>query len=516
MSNQKRKILLIHPNFTPPVIYDRSSPYPTIISQPPMSLLCLTAVLEKEGYSVKIVDALVEGENTLDIVRKESKDAILVGISVMTVQVKEAIKISEVVKLNSKAPVVWGGCQPTLFPRQTCQDELVDFVVVGEGEYTLLELVRALEAEKSYRNIRGLVYKEEGIVKVNPRHVYLNMENLPTPAYHLVDMDPYLISISTSGKRERIGIIETSRGCPYRCAFCINVVTNNRRYRMKSAQKVLEEIGKMIEKYNVNTVAFRDDNFFVNKDRVKEICQGIIKRNYKVTLDASCRADCFRKGFLDERLLPLMKKSGWIGFRIGAESGSPRILELIKKDITVDQTIFSAEMCRKYRILPTYSFIVGFPGETRKDMLMTIKLIKKIKKVNPDASIGVGSFRPYPGSNLYDSCVKLGYFKEPKTLRQWGDEEFFRVYTSEINENDMLWTNNPKFVINMCHYATLADKKIINILNSERYSILTRFGYAFIILLAKIRWKFGVFSFPYDEYLFKVFSTYQKPIKYKP
>lgn len=491
------KIVLIHPNFYPPFRYNKEKPYTTVLSQPPMSLLCLAAVLEREGYDTKIIDSLVEGDIE-EIVRKESKDALLVGITVMSIQVKEAIKISEIIKGESDVPIVWGGPHPTLFPEQTCQDALVDFVVFGEGEYTLLELVSALESNENFSKIKGLAYKENDAVKINPCRDHLDMEKLPTPAYHLVDMTPYLRNISLTGEKERVATIESSRGCPHRCAFCINVVTNNRRYRMKSPEKVLDELEMMINKYNVDSIVFRDDNFFVNKNRVKAICEGMIKRNFNIAWDASCRANYFKDTYLNNELVSLMKKSGCIGLRIGAESGSPRMLDVMKKDLTVDQITLSAKICNKYGIIPTYSFIVGLPNDRKEDMLMSVRLIKKIKKLCPKAYCGINTFRPYPGGELYEYCVKSGSFEEPKTLRQYAEDEFIKVYTSDADS--LPWSNNQNFAVNVSHYGGLANKEIKPLLKKMS---MVRTIHLIFVLLAKLRWKLKFFDFAWDMHIFK-------------
>jgi radical SAM superfamily enzyme YgiQ (UPF0313 family) len=491
------KIVLIHPNFIPPFKYNKNKPYTTILSQPPMSLLCLAAVLEREGHQIKIIDCLVE-DNVMNLIKRETKDAFLVGITAMTVQVKNAVKISEMIKKENDVPIVWGGCHATLFPEQTCRDKSVDFVVIGEGESTLLELVRALESGKSYKNIKGLVYEENGVVRINPLRDHLDIEKLPIPAYHLVDMLPYLKNISLIGKRERLAIIESSRGCPHRCAFCINVVANNQEYRMKSPKKVLNEIEVMINKYNIDSIAFRDDNFFVNRNRVKAICEGMIKRKFNITWDASCRADYFRDGFLDDQLVSLMRKSGCVSLRIGAESGSQRMLDLMKKDLTPKQILHSAKMCDKYDIIPTYSFMVGLPHDKKEDMLITIKFIKKIKKICPTSNFGVGPFRPYPGGELYEVCVKSGAFKEPKTLRDWANDKYIKLYTSDIEE--LPWTENPEFAVNISHYANLADKRIKTL--AKKMSVI-RSIHLFFVLLAKLRWRLEFFNLPYDKYIFQ-------------
>ncbi len=482
------KIVLIQPDFNPPT---------TVLSQPPMSLLCLGATLENEGYAVKIIDSLTD-KDADETIRREIKDALLVGITLMSVQVKEAIRISEIIKKESSVPIVWGGPHPTLYQEQTCQDPVVDFTVFREGEHTLLELAKALESDKDFSKIKGLAYKENGIVKVNPHREHLNMEKLPSPAYHLIDMAPYIKTVSPTGENRRTIMIESSRGCPHRCSFCINVATSNRRYRTKSAEKVLDEIEEVINKYNVNYIHFRDDNLFVNKNRVREICEGMIKRNFNITWNASCRANYFKDTYLNDDLVSLMKKSGCTGLRIGAESGSQRMLDIMKKDITTNHIISSAEICNEHGIIPTYSFMIGLPDDRKEDMLMTVKLIKEIKKICPNSYYGVGTFTPYPGGELYDYCIKAGVLKEPKTLRQHEDTKLMKVYTSDAD--GLPWSNDRGFAASVSHYSYIANKEIRPLLKKMS---MVRSIHLIFVLIAKGRWRIGFFYLPLDMHIFK-------------
>jgi radical SAM superfamily enzyme YgiQ (UPF0313 family) len=498
MKNQK--VVLIYPNFMTPIRYDKSDPYAFPVN-PPMALLCLAAYIKKHGYDVEVINSVVD-ENFLGKVQSSTKNALAVGITSMTFQLKEALEAAETAKSNG-AITILGGPHTALFPEQTCRDDAIDFVVHGEGEKTLLELLNEIKSEENFKKIKGLLYKNGKNVVINDPRENLDMNELPIPAYDTVDMAPFLNIITEDGKKEKLCILESSRGCPHRCSFCINVLTNNVRYRAKNPEKVLNEIKTVIERYNVSNIAFLDDNFFVSRKRVKDICELIIKNGLKIRWDASCRADYFKEGHIDNEILNLMKKSGCVSLRIGAESGSQRILNLMLKDITPEDIINSAKQSKKFGIRPTYSFMLGIPSDRKKDMMMTVAIIKKISKIHSESFFGICCFRPYPGGSLYQMCVEKGYFTEPKELRDWLKPEYEKMYTMDIP--DLLWSEDAKLAINIAHYGNLASKKFYLLLKKKMN--LSRAIHMLFVLMAKARWKTNFFYLPIDKYIFYKLKT---------
>lgn len=413
-------VILINPAFESLSVNPKH--YKDHVFREPTNLLYLGSVLDNEGYNVKIIDVCpyhVEGNNSfLKVLKKEADNALLVGITALTEQIKQGIELSEFAKkINPNLKIVWGGVHPSLFPSQTCIDPLIDFVVVGEGETTLLELTNALEKDNSdFSGIDGLVYKENGNVKINNPRKLLDMNELPSPNWDLVEVDRYITM--PDGRKEMQ--VHTSRGCPHRCTFCINRIFENLRWRSKNAEKVLDEIEYLINRYNVDHIRFRDENFSVNKKRVDEIAEGILKRKFDITWRMSARCDYFKRGFIDENNLGRWVKSGLEQIDTGAESGSDRVLKILKKDLTPQDILNAARMINKFDLKSTFSFMIGLPGETREDMEKTVDIIFKIKEINPKKMriLGPQIFRPYPGGELYNTCKRLG-LKEPDNLRGW-------------------------------------------------------------------------------------------------
>lgn len=472
-----KKIVLIRP-------YNALIPEEYIL--PPHGLLAIGSVLKKKGYDVKIIDSCKEKDYRKKILY-EVKDALIVGIGVWTAEIKSAYEMTKFIKKNKNVPVVWGGWHSTLFPEQIIKDSLIDYVIVGEGEDSFLKLVKNLEKNK----------KSEKILSSS----FVNLDKIPRIDYSLIDIEKYIYQW-VSNKKRRWLPYQTSRGCPHRCAFCINAVTGNQKYRTRSVKKVLDDIEFFIKKYNLNFISFIDDNFFVNRERAKKICEGIIKRKLKFEWFAECRADYFRKGHVDSELLGLAKQAGLHTLTIGAESGSELMLKVMKKDITIQDILNSAKFCNEFDIIPQFSFIIGVPGETKKDVLMSIDLIWKLSKLCSKMVCGIGTFRPYPKCELVEKLIKKGQFKEPKELRDWLKKEFIELYTSKAYAAP--WQKNPEWLRNICDYIFLFFSY-----NDDEAKMLAKKGikywpYIFFRSLARKRIKNKFFGFPVDIYLYNM------------
>jgi radical SAM superfamily enzyme YgiQ (UPF0313 family) len=364
---------------------------------PPSGLLGLASYLESKGVQVKLYDAQVETKPLVESVREFRPD--MVGITCTTALVYSMKHTAKLVKDSFDVPVVVGGVHPTVLPNETLEDKNVDFVVRGEGEVTTHELLRALKT-KRFGKVLGLSYKKNGKLVHNPdRPLIKNLDDLPFPAYHLIDVSKYKTSPDLDfGSRAMV--VYGSRGCPYNCIFCANRVLTNRCYRARSVKNVMEEIDLLIKKYNMNFLMMGDNDFTVNRKWVVEFCKEYIRRGYsKIGWDANARADQ-----LDEELLALMKRAGCKLLSLGLESGVQRILDLMHKQTTVEQGEQAAIMIRKSGILVRASFILGMPTETRKESLETMRYSKRIPLDQVRFSIAT----PFPGTELYDIAVKEG------------------------------------------------------------------------------------------------------------
>jgi len=226
----------------------------------PMALLYIGTYLTEKGFKVNLIDSQVE-----DVEQKLKEvidDSLLIGFSVMTTHVYHALKLSDMIKsINKDIPIVWGGVHPSLYPVQTISDKAVDYVVMEEGEETLLELINALQKKGDLSKIKGLVYKKDGKPIINQSRNYIDVNKITPPKWDLLDIEKYIYEYNLGGRKGgRTIAIQAGRGCVHRCAFCINTVLGKRRWRPLSAKNVLNEMKLVKEKYNIEHVSFNDDN----------------------------------------------------------------------------------------------------------------------------------------------------------------------------------------------------------------------------------------------------------------
>ncbi|MBN2071493.1 MAG: B12-binding domain-containing radical SAM protein [Candidatus Krumholzibacteriota bacterium] len=488
----KPKVVLIRPmNPLSRYTYPRNSIFP------PMALLCLGSALN-DICDLRIIDCLMERDYK-KLILSECINASLVGITAMTSEVPSGIDISDMIKAEyPDMPVVWGGIHPTFYPKQTCEDDSIDFVIVEEGEHALRGLLTAIHEKQPFNNINGLLYKSGGEVIRNNSDEYMNLDNSTPVNYDLVDIRQYTKKTLLSGMEQSWLPYQSSRGCPYRCVFCHNSILQ-RGYRKKNADKVVEELENMIQNYNLKSFSFMDDNFFVDPVRVEAICRNMVRRNFVVKWSAECRANYFGN-ILDDSLLILLRKAGWASTTIGAESGSQRILELLKKDILVGDILKAAEMCHKYSIIPNFSFITGIPGETREDTRLTMEVIKRVKEICPRAFISITNYFLVPGCELYETLVERKEITAPESLRDWKSEEYQRMFLEGYTSD--------KYRMNVAFYHNLGSVYNGNEIRKALFKFkIWTFPYLFFVIIAKLRLKYSIYSFSIDIRLFRIFST---------
>jgi len=457
---KKNKIILISPKL-PNWTFTENS----FGNMPALGVIVLATILEKAGYEVQVFDGRWD-ENYYDNVIKQLDDILFVGISVMTIQISDALKVAKLIKDNNKkVPIVFGGIHPTLLPEETIKDELVDIVAYGEGENTVLELVEALTNKSSLLNVKGIYYKNKGKIIKTAGQKKTNLDSIPFHNFDFYKYDGFMdvnrdiFGIYKNGEMLRMVPLYTGLGCPYRCAFCFEPYVN-RTYRSKSPKRIIDECRYLVEKYKLNHIYFRNDNFFTYKREVEEFLDLKLESGLKFTWDAQLRANYFNEKYIDDAFLIKMKNAGMKRMMIGAESGSIRILEKIKKDIIPEQIIKSAEMAFKHNIEVQYPFILGIPGENEEDLYKTLELVNKLKEVNPFVLIAYFLFRPIPGAELFDESVKLGMVK-PTTLKEWGDPELFD------NPDNMPWVKNIDLINDIKRNKVMINRFTVFDINSE-------------------------------------------------
>ena len=382
----------------------------------PLGLISLAAYVREE-MAVRIVDLRFDSLESL-YCQIEKERPLAVGFSMLTgsciTQVVAAAK-----KVKSQFPeikIIVGGIHPTFFPQQTLENPYIDFVVMSEGEKTLLELLRALREGKTTEGVENLGWKDKNGIHINSRsEKFLDLNTLPIPAWDLIDVERYVQKLSHM-PRQRVIDMYTSKGCPFPCSFCYNLNFNRRQWRAKSPEKAVDEIAMLNQRYGINYFIIHDDNFVVDKRRALAIAQLIRKRGFAIRYSIDARIDYFERNFLQE-----MQESGLREIRVGCESGSNRVLaEVIQKGITKEQTRAAIKLAHDLDLHVLLSFVIGWPTETVAERQETIELILELQKINPHINIyPLWVYIPYPGTTLFNRAVELG-FKQPTNLEAWG------------------------------------------------------------------------------------------------
>jgi anaerobic magnesium-protoporphyrin IX monomethyl ester cyclase len=479
------KILLIRPQN----IY-RYNNYPAL------GLISLGSTLREAGFSVKIIDAAFE-DDYLETITRQAEDALLVGLTVLTSEVIDAYAIARHIKEHIRVPIVMGGWHCTLFPEQMGNSEYVDYVVVGEGESHIVEIAESL---RSGRPAGKRIFAKQ----------ILDMENLPLPDYtQEPDIERYINSHLTDKLSQYVQQpmrwlpYESSRGCPSQCTFCINVVTDNNRYRKKSASKTVDEIEEIVTRYKLTHLKIVDDNFFTDIKRVRDICQGILDRGIDITWDGECRCDYFNDRQLNDETLRLCKESGLVQLTLGIESGSPRTLELMKKGITTEQGEHAVAKCNEHGIIARSSFIIEIPGETKGDIKMTLAFINRLRRY-PYFTCGMGTFRPYPRCELTETLLEQGVLPpNPDSFEAWNNRRIIDMYTQA--EFIRPWQVDGKYSESACFYMNMESSVRLGFHQLDRFS--DKLKYRIFMALAKIRNRMMFFGLPIDKKLYQRFLS---------
>ncbi len=376
------KILLIKP--PEKEVYTK---VPTIagIAQP-MGLACIAAYVREHGFkNIRILDCEALQIGLDEIKDHIPKDVDVVGLGSVTPTLKNAADIAKIAKkINPKCFTVLGGDHVTALPEETLEPfPQIDFGVYGEGEITFLELIEELKKEKpGFSSIRGLVYRDgKKIIKNEARPLVKDINEFPIPAYDLLPMEKYSPPAHHAIFREKgvklnpFTIFFSLRGCPYRCKYCASKVMWERRVRYRSVEKTMEEIDYLIKNYNIKCLEFNDENFIINKPRMKEILKELKKRKEKHGMYWNCLT---RVDSVDADTLKEMKEAGCYFIRYGVESGDPGILKAMAKDITVKQIKKAFKLTNEAGIACSASFIIGYPGETKETFRTTLNLAREI------------------------------------------------------------------------------------------------------------------------------------------
>jgi anaerobic magnesium-protoporphyrin IX monomethyl ester cyclase len=407
------KILLINPKTNLP-IETRTSPS--------LGLAYLGAVSEQQGHTVRIYDGDVEDISLEKVLRDFAPD--LVGITANTIQIKSAWRDAALVKSIADIPVVLGGPHPTVLPAESAERPAVDIVVRGEGEVVWEELCLWRRVDGKWQaaisdleSVQGISYQTpDGQVHHNPdRPVIEDLDSLPLPAYHLFKINRYTNLQPTVDHIEGPSYpILTSRGCPYRCTYCSQI--GPRRWRMRSPDNVVAEWRWLVRDLGAAEIGVLDDSFNVNRQRVLDICDLLIKE--KLTHVPWIMINGIRANLADQELLGHMKQAGCIRSAFGVESGNQEILDsVIGKQLTLEQVRAAFKAAKEVGMETIGFFMIGLPGETEETMDETIRFAIELDPVVANFSMAT----PFPGTEMSRTVQEKGRL----LVKDYDDFAFF-------------------------------------------------------------------------------------------
>jgi anaerobic magnesium-protoporphyrin IX monomethyl ester cyclase len=480
------KLLLIRPPFAVEKFY-----FPRFINES-LGIEYLTSFL-KRHHQIETIDAMAEAWNEYwklddypetifqglkpkELIKRISDykpDAIGLSWLFSTQNNSIHLIVKTIRKFSKTIPIIVGGAQVSASPVQTLRENPgIDIVVYGEGETTMKEILD--NGIQNLEKINGIAFRKNREIILNPpRKLIENLDELPFPernpvyyrnysrqfiyeafylrlkkllsnennirissklsALPLIDKIYYGIHNKKNRKKLPSGDMVTSRGCPNHCTFCAIHNIWGHKWRMRSAHNVLEEIDLLVRKFGVKHINFQDDNFNVSKERTIEICKGIVKNKYNITLLAPAGAFV---PTLDEEVLTWLKKAGLNQLRMSIESGNQDILyNVIKKNIDLKTVKIVVDICKKLKISTEGAFIFGIPGETIETMKDSLKFAQETGFDRVVKFI----FQPFPNTELYDICVQKGYLTkdyDPRKLYITGNKSFIK--TNEFSPEDVL------------------------------------------------------------------------------
>jgi len=383
------------------LIQPRVGHNPSYIHEP-LNLGYIAAYLIERGY--KDVNIHISAFETDKEIISDASEAAIVGFTATSPMMKHAEELAEKIKERShETLIIFGGSHPSVLPENTLKNENIDVVVRGEGEITMLEIVRAVERESPFKGITGVSYKNKGDIIHNPNRELINdIDTIPFPARNLMRQEKFL-EIGYKKYGDRGAWVFSSRGCPYHCTYCASWRIWTRKWRARSPKNIINEIRELIDEFDVDRINFADDTFTISRKRVEEFCNLLKKENLQISWGCNVRVDN-----VDKKLFEIMKSAGCTDVWIGAESGSPIILKDIKKGITFTQIKNAFKWSKEAGLKRRAYLMIGSPKESKETILQTEKLVDEIKPDTLEFSI----LTPYPGCENYEMAKKGGYVRD--------------------------------------------------------------------------------------------------------
>lgn len=425
----------------------------------PLGLGYVAAVLLKDGHKVEVMDINGYRWNPQEVeekIKKADFDAVGIG-GLVTIYKYVKWLVAMLKKYHPDKKIIVGGSVGTSIPRITLEKNPVDVVCMGEGEETIGELIRAMEAKEDLSHVKGIWYKDASgkLRETGARQPIKNLDDIPFPAWDLFPMDIYLknpvgapnINKWVDGSLQENVVLtmnlSATRGCPYQCIYCYHDFMGH-GHRHRSAENIVKEIDSLHARYGIPYFHFVDDELIASKKFVFEFCSRMkdLRKRLNKDLTWGCAG---RVNLMTEELIIAMKDAGCVFIGYGIETGSQKMLDLIKKRVTVEQARKSLRWTKKHLGWADFSLMIGYPGETRETIQETVDFCKEMEAV-PEVIFFI---TPYPGTELYRMALEQGKIKDEEeyilglgeqgekirvNFTDFSDDELYKIQTGMIEE----------------------------------------------------------------------------------
>jgi radical SAM superfamily enzyme YgiQ (UPF0313 family) len=394
----------------------------------PLTLAIIAAILRDKGFTVRLRDCANDGISFEQLEKEiEYFQPKLVIANTSTPSIDSDLKVADITKrIDKDIKTIFFGIHPTALPEETFKENPnVEFIARGEPEYTLRDLAIALRDELPIKGVKGLIYKaDNGETIYNERRPFIeDLDELPYPGWDLVNISGYRLPITN----RPFLLVLTGRACPYPCTFCAASVFYGKRPRLRSWQKIVAEIKHVKQTCNIQDFLFWSENAVSDRRQMYAISEGLAREVPGVRWVCNSRVD-----IIDEELLKVMKKAGCWMIGYGIEAGTQRVLDLMKKNIQIEDIERAVKLTKNVGIEVTGHVIVGYPGETKDDIVTTMKLVKKLDL----DYIQVYCCVPFPGSSLYEQAKRSGWI----TTNNWSmfEQNFSVLNTPYLSAEEVM------------------------------------------------------------------------------
>lgn len=408
----------------------------------PLGLSYIATAIKRQGYDLTIldIDAQRYSEEYIEQYLKKNKfDVICLGCIITGY--KYIKKLSALIKqIDPHTKIIVGNSVASSIPLLLLTKTDSDIAVTGEGDITIIEILKALKESRDLKEVKGIYYKDNGkIIKTQDRPPIENIDEIPFPDWDLFDIEKYIESCSLLGASDPVPLprdklkafaVSTARGCPFACTFCYQVFRGN-RYRYISPDVLVKEINKLKKKYRLNYFIFHDDLTLLSKKHIRDLSECFLKENVDVFWIATCRAEVFKEN-TDIELVKLLKQAGCAGLSYSLENASPEILAAMNKKIKPDDFLMQSRILGKAGIPKWTSLVFGYPQETPETIKKTFDYCIE-SEIYPSA----GYLLPLPGAPIYDYAKSHGFINnEEEYLMRIGDRQDLWINMTKMSNSE--------------------------------------------------------------------------------